>query len=329
MRTIIFSVLMLLSTCLIGQEKYVLVIHGGAGSISKENISSAEAKAYKAKLEEALKAGYAEIQQGKTSLDAVTAAIMLMENSPLFNAGKGAVFTHDGRNELDASIMYGKTENAGAVAGVTNVKNPILAARAVMDHSPHVILSREGAEKFAFEQGLEIVSPVYFWTEDRFNSLQNILEKEEKKDLSSIDKEYPDWKFGTVGAVALDKEGNIAAGTSTGGMTNKRWARIGDSPIIGAGTYANKEVGVSSTGWGEFYIRSVAAYDVAARMMYANQSVDESVAAVLAHIAELGGNGGMIALDKNGNVAMDFNTSGMFRGTVTHDGKIEVKLYAK
>lgn len=329
MRTIIFSVLMLLSTCLIGQEKYVLVIHGGAGSISKENISSAEAKAYKAKLEEALKAGYAEIQQGKTSLDAVTAAIMLMENSPLFNAGKGAVFTHDGRNELDASIMYGKTENAGAVAGVTNVKNPILAARAVMDHSPHVMLSREGAEKFAFEQGLEIVSPVYFWTEDRFNSLQNILEKEEKKDLSSIDKEYPDWKFGTVGAVALDKEGNIAAGTSTGGMTNKRWARIGDSPIIGAGTYANKEVGVSSTGWGEFYIRSVAAYDVAARMMYANQSVDESVAAVLAHIAELGGNGGMIALDKNGNVAMDFNTSGMFRGTVTHDGKIEVKLYAK
>lgn len=329
MRTIIFSVLMLLSTCLIGQEKYVLVIHGGAGSISKENISSAEAKAYKAKLEEALKAGYAEIQQGKTSLDAVTAAIMLMENSPLFNAGKGAVFTHDGRNELDASIMYGKTENAGAVAGVTNVKNPILAARAVMDHSPHVMLSREGAEKFAFEQGLEIVSPVYFWTEYKFKSLQNILEKEEKKDLSAIDKEFPDWKFGTVGAVALDKEGNIAAGTSTGGMTNKRWARIGDSPIIGAGTYANKEVGVSSTGWGEFYIRSVAAYDVAARMMYANQSVDESVAAVLAHIAELGGNGGMIALDKNGNVAMDFNTSGMFRGTVTHDGKIEVKLYAK
>ena len=329
MRILILSVLILLSTCLIGQEKYILVIHGGAGSISKENISSAEAKAYKAKLEEALKAGYAEIQQGKTSLDAVTAAIMLMENSPLFNAGKGAVFTHDGRNELDASIMYGKTENAGAVAGVTNVKNPILAARAVMDHSPHVMLSREGAEKFAFEQGLEIVSPVYFWTEDRFNSLQNILEKEEKKDLSSIDKQYPDWKFGTVGAVALDKEGNIAAGTSTGGMTNKRWARIGDSPIIGAGTYANKEVGVSSTGWGEFYIRSVAAYDVAARMMYANQSVDESVAAVLAHIAELGGNGGMIALDKNGNVAMDFNTSGMFRGTVTHDGKIEVKLYAK
>ncbi|MDG4950951.1 isoaspartyl peptidase/L-asparaginase [Weeksellaceae bacterium KMM 9724] len=329
MRTIIFSVLMLLSTWLIGQEKYVLVIHGGAGSISKENISPAEAIAYKAKLEEALKAGYAEIQQGKTSLEAVTAAIMVMENSPLFNAGKGAVFTHDGRNELDASIMYGKTENAGAVAGVTNVKNPILAARAVMDHSPHVMLSRKGAEKFAFEQGLEIVSPVYFWTEDRFKSLQNILEKEEKKDLSAIDKEYPDWKFGTVGAVALDKEGNIAAGTSTGGMTNKKWARIGDSPIIGAGTYANKEVGVSSTGWGEFYIRSVAAYDVAARMMYANQSVDESVAAVLAHIAELGGNGGMIALDKNGNVAMDFNTSGMFRGTVTHDGKIEVKLYAK
>lgn len=329
MRILILSVLMLLSTWALSQEKYVLVIHGGAGNINKENVSPEEEKAYKANLEEALKAGYAEIQQGKTSLDAVTAAILVMENSPLFNAGKGAVFTHDGRNELDASIMYGKTENAGAVAGVTNVKNPILAARAVMDHSLHVMLSREGAEKFAFEQGLEIVSPVYFWTEDRFKSLQNILEKEEKKDLSAIDKEFPDWKFGTVGAVALDKEGNIAAGTSTGGMTNKKWARIGDSPIIGAGTYANKEVGVSSTGWGEFYIRSVAAYDVAARMMYANQSVKESVAAVLSHIADLGGNGGMIALDKNGNVSMDFNTSGMFRGTVTHDGKIEVKLYAK
>lgn len=329
MRILILSVLMLLSTWALSQEKYVLVIHGGAGNINKENVSPEEEKAYKANLEEALKAGYAEIQQGKTSLDAVTAAIIVMENSPLFNAGKGAVFTHDGRNELDASIMYGKTENAGAVAGVTNVKNPILAARAVMNHSPHVMLSRDGAEKFAFEQGLEIVSPVYFWTEDRFKSLQNILEKEEKKDLSAIDKEFPDWKFGTVGAVALDKEGNIAAGTSTGGMTNKKWARIGDSPIIGAGTYANKEVGVSSTGWGEFYIRSVAAYDVAARMMYANQSVNESVAVVLAHIADLGGNGGMIALDKNGNVAMDFNTSGMFRGTVTHDGKIEVKLYAK
>ena len=329
MRILILSLLMLLSTWAISQEKYVLVIHGGAGSISKENISSAEAKAYKAKLEEALEAGFAEIQQGKTSLDAVTAAIMVMENSPLFNAGKGAVFTHDGRNELDASIMCGKTENAGAVAGVTNVKNPILAARAVMDHSPHVMLSREGAEKFAFEQGLEIVSPVYFWTEDRFKSLQNILAKDDKKDLSAIDKEYPDWKFGTVGAVAKDKQGNIAAGTSTGGMTNKKWARIGDSPIIGAGTYANKEVGVSSTGWGEFYIRSVAAYDVAARMMYAKQSVSKSVAEVLAHIADLGGNGGMIALDKNGNVTMDFNTSGMFRGTITHDGKIEVNLYAK
>lgn len=329
MRFIILSVSMLLSTWVLSQEKYILVIHGGAGSISKENVSPEEEKAYKAKLEEALKAGYAEIQQGKSSLDAISAAILVMEDSPLFNAGKGAVFTHDGRNELDASIMYGKTEDAGAVAGVTNVKNPILAARAVMDHSPHVMLSREGADKFAFEQGLEIVSPVYFWTEERFKSLQNILEKEKRKDLSAIDKEYPDWKFGTVGAVALDKEGNIAAGTSTGGMTNKKWARIGDSPIIGAGTYANKEVGISSTGWGEFYIRSVAAYDVAARMMYANQSVNESVAAVLAHIAKLGGNGGMIALDKNGNVAMDFNTSGMFRGTVTHDGKIEVKLYAK
>ncbi|MXV38107.1 beta-aspartyl-peptidase [Flavobacteriaceae bacterium Ap0902] len=310
------------------QEKYVLVIHGGAGTINQENVSAEEEVAYKAKLEEALKAGYAEIQAGENSLEAVQSAIMVLENSPLFNAGKGAVFTHDGRNELDASIMYGKTENAGAVAGVTNVKNPILAARAVMDNSPHVLLSREGAELFAKEQGLEMVSPVYFWTERRFKQLQSIVEKEEKK-VGSIDLDYPDWKFGTVGAVALDQEGNLSAGTSTGGMSNKRWARIGDSPIIGAGTYVNGEVGVSSTGWGEYYIRSVAAYDVAARMMYGKQSVSRSVKEVLNHIEKLGGNGGMIALDKNGNVSMDFNTQGMFRGAITEDGKITVELYKK
>ncbi|MGI9527968.1 MAG: isoaspartyl peptidase/L-asparaginase family protein, partial [Weeksellaceae bacterium] len=231
------------------QEKYVLVIHGGAGSINQENISSEEEQAYRAKLEEALKAGYAEIQAGKNSLNAVQSAIMVLENSPLFNAGKGAVFTHDGRNELDASIMYGKTENAGAVAGVTNIKNPILAARAVMDKSAHVMLAREGAEQFAREVGLEMVSPVYFWTEKRFKQLQSIVEKENNK-VGTIDLDYPDWKFGTVGAVALDHDGNLSAGTSTGGMTNKKWARIGDSPIIGAGTYANQTVGVSSTGWG-------------------------------------------------------------------------------
>lgn len=321
----IFIILILISGLTFAQEKYVLVIHGGAGSIKKGALTQEKEKAYTAKMKEALLAGYAQIQQGKSSLDAVQQAVMIMENSPLFNAGKGAVFTHDGMNELDASIMYGKTENAGAVAGITTVKNPILAARAVMENSPHVLLSREGAEQFAKEQNLEIVSPHYFFTEDNYNRVLRIKARE--KDAAYINEEYPDWKFGTVGAVALDKEGNISAGTSTGGMTNKRWARIGDSPVIGAGTYANDQVGISCTGWGEFYIRSVAAYDIAAKMKYAQIPVDEAVKETLQHIEDLGGNGGMIALDKDGNVSMQFNTAGMFRAAITETGKITIEFY--
>lgn len=313
------------------QKKYVLVIHGGAGTITKENMTPEKEKAYKDKLTEALKAGYAEIQKGKTSIDAVQAAIVVMENSPLFNAGKGAVFTHEGMNELDASIMYGKDKSAGAVAGVHTIKNPIKAAIAVMQKSEHVMLSGKGAEEFAKEQKLEIVDPKYFWTQDRWNGLQKALEKEKLKKATTQNKK-PDYlvidqKFGTVGAVALDKEGNITAGTSTGGMTNKRWNRIGDSPVIGAGTYANTQVGISGTGWGEYFIRSTAARTIAAKMEYQNKDVKTATQEVIAEIGKMGGDGGLIALDKNGNIAMEMNTAGMYRGAITDKGEIEVEIY--
>lgn len=328
---ILTSFFLVLSLLCSAQKKYVLVIHGGAGTITKENMTPEKEKAYKDKLTEALKAGYAEIQKGKTSVDAVQSAIVVMENSPLFNAGKGAVFTHEGRNELDASVMYGKNKSAGAVAGVHTIKNPIKAAIAVMQKSEHVMLSGKGAEEFAKEQKLEIVDPKYFWTQDRWNGLQKALEKEKLKKATSQNKK-PDYleidqKFGTVGAVALDREGNITAGTSTGGMTNKRWNRIGDSPVIGAGTYANAQVGISGTGWGEFFIRSTAARTVAAKMEYQHKDVKTATQEVIAEIGKMGGDGGLIALDKNGNIAMEMNTAGMYRGAITDKGEIEVEIY--
>lgn len=328
---ILTSFFLVLSLLCSAQKKYVLVIHGGAGTITKENMTPEKEKAYKDKLTEALKAGYEEIQKGKTSVDAVQSAIVVMENSPLFNAGKGAVFNHEGRNELDASVMYGKNKSAGAVAGVHTIKNPIKAAIAVMQKSEHVMLSGKGAEEFAKEQKLEIVDPKYFWTQDRWNGLQKALEKEKLKKATSQNKK-PDYleidqKFGTVGAVALDREGNITGGTSTGGMTNKRWNRIGDSPVIGAGTYANAQVGISGTGWGEFFIRSTAARTVAAKMEYQHKAVKTATQEVIAEIGKMGGDGGLIALDKNGNIAMEMNTAGMYRGAITDKGEIEVEIY--
>lgn len=328
---ILTSFFLVLSLLCSAQKKYVLVIHGGAGTITKENMTPEKEKAYKDKLTEALKAGYEEIQKGKTSVDAVQSAIVVMENSPLFNAGKGAVFNHEGRNELDASVMYGKNKSAGAVAGVHTIKNPIKAAIAVMQKSEHVMLSGKGAEEFAKEQKLEIVDPKYFWTQDRWNGLQKALEKEKLKKATSQNKK-PDYleidqKFGTVGAVALDREGNITGGTSTGGMTNKRWNRIGDSPVIGAGTYANAQVGISGTGWGEFFIRSTAARTVAAKMEYQHKDVKTATQEVIAEIGKMGGDGGLIALDKNGNIAMEMNTAGMYRGAITDKGEIEVEIY--
>jgi len=316
------------------QKKYVVVIHGGAGTILKKDMSSELEEQYRAKLKEALTQSYQKIKEGKSSLEAVEAAIVVMEDSPLFNAGKGAVFTSDGRNELDASIMYGKDKSAGAVAGLTVVKNPIKAAIAVMQKSEHVMMIGKGAEQFAKKEGLEIVNPKYFWTQHRWDALQKVKKAELKANQPNAmnNSHYPsyywvDKKFGTVGCVALDKDGNISAGTSTGGMTNKKYGRVGDAPIIGAGTYADKNVGISGTGWGEFYIRTSAARTVAAKYEYQNKDVKTATQEVMLEIEKLGGDGGMIALDKNGNVAMTFNTEGMYRGTVTEDGEINIEIY--
>ncbi|MDI3321505.1 isoaspartyl peptidase/L-asparaginase family protein [Pinibacter soli] len=329
---------------------YVLVIHGGAGTILKSKMTPEKEQAYRAALQKALETGYAEIKAGKSSVDAVEATIHVLEDDPHFNAGKGAVFTHDGHNELDAAIMEGKTLSAGAVAGVRTIRNPISAARAVMDKSEHVMLTGAGADQFAKEAGLEIVDPSYFFTQDRWDNLQQALKEDSikaKKNSGSNDDPTPydtsetilsqnnkygiintDQKFGTVGCVALDLYGNLAAGTSTGGMTNKKYNRIGDSPIIGAGTYANNNtVAVSCTGWGEFFIRCTVAYDLSAMMEYKGMSVKNAGKAVIDKVGKLGGSGGLIALDKNGNMTMPFNTEGMYRGAVTKDGKIEIYFY--
>ena len=297
------------------KAEYAMAIHGGAGTILKKNMTPEKDAAFRAKLNEALNAGEAILKNGGTAMDAVVATINVMENSPLFNAGKGAVFTNHETNELDASFMDGKTQNAGAVSGVTNVKNPINAARAVLERSNHVMLSGKGAEKFAKDQGLEIVDPEYFWTQHRKDALDKAKAKEMQ--LGYIDQlEFNDWKYGTVGCAALDKDGNLAAGTSTGGMTNKRFNRIGDAPIIGAGCYANNNTcAISSTGHGEFFIRYAVAHDISARMEYlkedlktaANQVVNEK-------LVKVGGSGGIISVDKYGNVAMPHNTPGMYRG---------------
>jgi beta-aspartyl-peptidase (threonine type) len=317
------------------QNEFAIIIHGGAGTILKENLSEEKENAYKLKLEEAIRTGYAILKDGGTSQEAVVKTIQVMEASPLFNAGKGAVFTHEETNELDASFMDGKTLNAGAVAGVMNVKSPIELAVKIMTDSDHVMLSGKGASLFAKEKGLEIVDPAYFYTERRFNSLQNIKNKEktaiDQDDKKAVfyDADIKNSKFGTVGCVALDKNGNIAAGTSTGGMTNKRWGRIGDAPIIGSGTYANnKTCGVSSTGWGEYFIRNQVAYDISAQMEYKNSSLKEATTDVIQNkLTKLGGTGGVVALDKNGNMSFEFNTAGMYRASMNDKGELIVKIY--
>jgi beta-aspartyl-peptidase (threonine type) len=314
-------------------EHVVLAIHGGAGAPPREQLTPDLEKKYRAALEEALQEGIKALRRKDgTSLDAVEAAIKVMEDSPLFNAGKGAVFTHDGRNELDAAVMEGKEKRAGAVSELTRIKNPVSAARAVMEKSEHVLLVGDGADRFAIRQGLEEVSPVYFWTEERWQQLRKALEEEEnaKKGRKTGRRTPADRHFGTVGAVAL-KDGTLAAGTSTGGLTNKRHGRIGDSPIIGAGTYADNETcAASCTGHGEVFIRYTVAHDIAARMKYQKLSVKDAAEKVLGGLPhEPGGVGGLIALDSQGNLAMPFNTDGMYRGYVTSDGKIRVAIYQK
>jgi beta-aspartyl-peptidase (threonine type) len=332
-------------------DKYVLVIHGGAGTILKSQMTPEKEKAYRASLDKALQTGYAILEKGGTALDAVEATVRIMEDDPLFNAGKGAVFTAEGKNELDAAIMNGKTLAAGSIAGVTTIRNPITAARAVMEKSPHVMLAGRGAEAFAKEQGLDIVDPSYFFTEDRWKGLQGMIERLEKeKGFDSMakkasmmggyydstkhqpslrQKENRDDKYGTVGAVALDRHGNLAAATSTGGMTNKKWNRVGDAPIIGAGTYANNAtVAISGTGWGEYFIRLVMAKSISDMMEFGKWSLkDAANEMIMKRLPALGGDGGLIAVDKDGNVALPFCTEGMYRGYRSSVGKQEIKIY--
>lgn len=309
-----------------GTTGTVLVIHGGAGVERSGMTPESEARA-RAALERALRKGHEALKAGKPALDAVTAAITVLEDDPEFNAGKGAVFNHDGKNELDASLMDGKTLAAGAVAGVHRVRNPILLARAVMEHSEHVMMVGDGAEAFAAEQGIELVDPAYFRTEKRWQQLQKALREEAAKQAST-DLETAR-HFGTVGALARDSQGYLAAGTSTGGMTNKRYGRVGDSPIIGAGTYANAHCAVSGTGWGEYYIRVSAAREICARMEYLHESAQQAGAAVInKEIPAMGGDGGAIVLGADGAVAMPFNTEGMFRGWIGDDGVAHVAIYS-
>jgi len=303
----------------------VLVIHGGAGVVAKD-VTPEREKAVRATLQRALESGYAQLKVGKPALDAVTAVITVLEDDPLFNAGKGAVFNHDGKNELDAAIMDGSTLRAGSVANVHRVKNPILLARAVMERSPHVMLVGDGAEEFARSAGVELVDPKYFYTKDRWQQLQDALKQDREKNMAPSKAPH----HGTVGAVALDVQGHLAAGTSTGGMTDKRYGRVGDSPIIGAGTYANAKCAVSATGWGEYYIRANAAHDICARVEYRGESVTQAAKEVVMDvIPKLGGDGGVIALDAAGNFAMPFNTEGMYRGWVDQDGKIHISIFSE
>ncbi len=305
-----------------------IVIHGGAGALAPGRYTADEEAVFQAKLNEALDAGYAILESGGSSLDAIEAAIVLMEDAPIFNAGKGSVFTRDGKNELDASIMDGSDRNAGAIAGVTKIKNPIKLAREVMENSVHVMFAREGAEKFAKERDLEFVKPKYFHTEKRWNSYKAGLEAEKQNKESSLPIDY---KWGTVGAVALDANGNLAAGTSTGGMTLKRYGRVGDAPIIGAGTFAdNNSCAVSSTGHGEFFMRLTIARDICAQVEYGGKSVGEASHDVIHNRLEnLGGDGGVIVLGADGDYAMTFNSAGMFRGVKNQAGVQEVAIYGE
>ncbi len=301
-----------------------IAIHGGAGVISRDQLGPDDGAAYRTGLAEALDAGYAVLEAGGSSLDAVTTAVRLLEDNPLFNAGKGAVLAHDGYAELDASIMNGRDLAAGAVTGLRHVKNPIDLARRVMEQSPHVFLSGTGAEEFALTQGLTLVPNEYFITPTRKRQLQRVLQgqTQPKNELSGL---------GTVGAVAVDQNGNVAAATSTGGMTNKRWGRIGDAPVIGAGTYANNaSCAVSSTGHGEYFIRSVVAYDICALVEYRGWSLERAAKTVVHEkLVQRGGEGGVIAVDPKGKVVMEFNSPGMFRGMRDSSGQRQIAIYEK
>ena len=305
------------------RPQWAIAVHGGAGMMERSDFTPEIRQAYAEKLSEALNAGGSILEQGGASLDAVEAAVRVLEDSPLFNAGKGAVFSAAGINEMDASVMDGKTGKAGAVAGVTVIRNPISAARRVMEASPHVMLAGAGAEAFAAEQGLTIVDKSYFYTEERWQSLLKARQRAEEQAADTTE------KHGTVGCVALDKNGNLAAATSTGGMTNKKYGRIGDSPIIGAGTYAdNSTCAVSCTGHGEYFITNAVAYDVATRLKYLGQPLQEATVEIInTKLKKQSAEGGLIAIDSAGNIAMPFNTSGMFRGYLLPDSLPKIFIF--
>lgn len=328
---------------------YVLVIHGGAGTLLKSQMTPEKERAYLASLRAALDSGEAMLRKGAHALDAVEAVVRMLEDDSLFNAGKGAVFTHEGKNELDAAIMDGRNLAAGSVAGLTTIKHPISLARAVMEKSPHVLMIGKGAEDFALLQGLELVDPSYYYTDFRWQALQKALKEEAQADSArrATPSHEPQpvagspelfqsplgvaGKYGTVGAVALDKNGNLAAATSTGGMTNKRYGRVGDAPIIGAGTYANNRTcAVSCTGWGEYFLRLVMAKTISDRMEYGKESLLAAATdMVMKQLPALGGDGGLIAVDKDGHIALPFCTSGMYRGFVKSTGEKEVAIFKK
>ena len=313
------------------ESKIGLVVHGGAGTIERSKMTAEREREYRAGIENALRAGWTILQRGGSALDATETAVRVLEDNPLFNAGKGSVFNAAGVNEMDAAIMDGKTLRAGTVANIEHVKNPISLARLVMERSPHVMMAGAGAEAFAKERGVELVDSKYFFTQERWDELQRDKEKEKNKAASVGDKKFivePEKAHGTVGAVALDRNGNLAAATSTGGKSNKLSGRIGDTPVIGAGTYANNATcAVSGTGDGEFFIMATAAHDVSAMMEYRRKTLQEASIAVIDKIGKLGGTGGMIGIDKAGNVTLPFNTSGMYRGYVDANGKFVTEIF--
>ena len=313
-----FFIILTLNSCNKKNNHFAIVVHGGAGTILKENMTDEIEKAYKQKLEEALNIGYSILKQNGTSIEAVEATIKILEDSELFNAGKGSVLSNNEEVEMDASIMTGYNLNAGAVSGIKKIRNPITLARKVMEESEHVFLSGSGAEDFALSKGFKLIDNSNFITNRRLKSLKNIKKRESNDDN----------KFGTVGCVAIDKNGNITSGTSTGGMTNKKWNRIGDVPIIGAGTYANNQTcGISSTGWGEYFIRNVVAYDISAQIEYNKISIKNAAKNTLKKVKELGGSGGVIGIDKNLNIIMEFNTEGMYRGFKKSNGDSSIEIY--
>ena len=305
---------------------FALVIHGGAGVIERDQLSAAEEQAIRADLEAALEAGQTVLAAGGSALDAAQAAVVALEESPRFNAGKGSVYNAEGRHELDASVMEGHTRRAGAVAGVETIRNPVKLARAVMEHSPHVMMISAGAECFADTQPqIERVANDWFDTGTRRAQLDQ-EQARERSEAEGLRGKY----FGTVGAVALDVHGHLAAATSTGGMTNKRYGRVGDSPVIGAGTWADERCAVSGTGWGEFFLRNVVAHDIAARMAYGGATLaDAADAVILQRVPELGGDGGALALDRDGNIAMPFSTVGMYRGWIAMDGSRGTAIFGQ